>query len=435
MAQDDAIGMGVDSGATVSVRDKGAALSGGTVALDQVGAQGWNLLREDLPLPLAVLKVSALRNNSRWMRSFTERHGVAIAPHGKTTMAPALFDLQLRDGAWGVTLSTPHQIAAALDFGMRRIFVANQIMGRAAIGFLFDALDRQPDLELFTLVDSVELVDQIERTMRTRACGRRLNVLVEKGFEGGRTGCRTVAEAVAVAHRIANSPVLRLAGVEGFEGIIRKSDTQATLAALRAFLGSVVDVAEQCDRAGLFDGPILLSAGGSAFFDLVVDAFGGASLSVETTILLRSGCYITHDSGMYTRLFAYLPERAPEVLAQGGPVPALEVWAYVQSCPEPGRAIVTLGKRDASYDDLPVPELWFRPDGGEPRPQPLGEGYSISALNDQHGYLTLPPGSPLRVGDMVSFGISHPCLTFDKWRLLQLVNDDYDIVGAVRTYF
>lgn len=425
---------GVDAGASIGVRDKGAPLIGVDVPIADIAAHRWNVLREDLPLPLAVLKSRALVRNSGWMRTFVEGKGVEIAPHGKTTMAPALFDLQERDGAWGITLSTAHQIAAALDMGHRRIFVANQIVGKAAIGFVLNALARYDDLELYALADSVALIDQIERVAATMKTPRRLNLLVERGFDGGRTGCRSLNEAMLVAHRVAASPVLRLAGIEGFEGIIRKADPDATRAALDHFLTEVVAVAEACDREGLFDGPILLSAGGSAFFDLVVEAFKRAELSHPARIMLRSGCYITHDSGMYTHAFEYLRQRAPTLFADGGPEPALEVWSYVQSRPEPGRAIVMLGKRDVSYDDMPVAERWFRP-GSDAEPAALSPGHKVRALNDQHGYLDLPDDSPLSVGDMVAFGISHPCLTFDKWRVLYVVDDNHDVIGAVRTYF
>jgi D-serine deaminase-like pyridoxal phosphate-dependent protein len=61
-------------------------------------------------------------------------------------------------------------------------------------------------------------------------------------------------------------------------------------------------------------------------------------------VVLRSGCYLTHDDGLYARA-SPLPELRP----------ALELWARVLSCPEPGLAIAGFGKRDAPYDiDLPV---------------------------------------------------------------------------------
>ena len=45
------------------------------IALRDIGSQGWNLLREDLPLPLAVLRESALAHNGDWMRRFLEASG------------------------------------------------------------------------------------------------------------------------------------------------------------------------------------------------------------------------------------------------------------------------------------------------------------------------------------------------------------------------
>ncbi len=426
----------IDAGAVVSARDKGMPGHVADLPIAEVGAQHWNLLAEDLPLPVAILSAPALERNSAWMRDFIAAKNVAIAPHGKTTMAPTLFDLQMRDGAWGVTVSTTQQIAAARAAGHRRIFVANEIVGRASIKYVFNQIAQDETLELYCLVDSLALVDQIEKVAIAIGAPRPLSVLVEKGFEGGRTGCRTVDEALAVAQAVAASPHLSLAGIEGFEGIIRKADPASTLLALETFLAEVVAVAEVCDAENLFVGEtILLSAGGSAFFDLVVTAFDRAKLSRPHMSLLRSGCYITHDSIMYTKLIGFLEERAPDLFAAGGLEPALHVWAYVQSRPEPTRAIVTMGKRDVSYDDLPVASLWYRPGGAMLAPRPMPEGHRVVALNDQHGYLDIPEDSSLAVGDMIAFGISHPCLTFDKWRVLPVVDQAYDVVGAVRTYF
>jgi D-serine dehydratase len=161
-----------------------------------------------------------------------------------------------------------------------------------------------------------------------------------------------------------------------------------------------------------------------------------ADLGREVMTITRSGCYLTHDSLMYSAFFRQLVERSPEVGALGeGLKPALEVWGYVQSTPEPGLALVTIGKRDVSYDvEMPKPERWFRP-GADDRPRPLGDGYAATRMDDQHLYLKSPNDSRLRVGDMVGFGVSHPCTTFDKWRFMPVVNDDYDVVAAITTYF
>jgi D-serine dehydratase len=426
----------IDAGAIVSARDKGMPGHIADLPITEVGAQRWNLLAEDLPLPAAILSAPALDRNSAWMRDFIAARNVALAPHGKTTMAPTLFNLQMRDGAWGVTVSTAQQIAAARAAGHRRIFVANQIVGRASIRYVLEQIAQDDALELYCLVDSIALAEQTEAVAAAMDLPRPLCVLVEKGFAGGRTGCRTVDEALAVARVVAASPHLSLVGIEGFEGIIRKSDAASTLLALETFLAEVVALAEACDAQDLFESQtILLSAGGSAFFDLVVAAFDRATLSRPHMSLLRSGCYITHDSIMYTKLAELLERRAPELFTAGGLEPALHVWAYVQSRPEPTRAIVTMGKRDVSYDDLPVASLWFRPGGSMLAPRPMPADHRVVALNDQHGFLDIPADSSLAVGDMVAFGISHPCLTFDKWRVLSVVDQAYDVVGAVRTYF
>jgi D-serine dehydratase len=114
-------------------------------------------------------------------------------------------------------------------------------------------------------------------------------------------------------------------------------------------------------------------------------------------------------------------------------MPALEVWAYVQSRPEPEKVLLTMGKRDVSYDELPVPRFWCQAGGA--RPHPIGDGHRVTGLNDQHCHMNVPTNSPLQVGDMVGFGVSHPCLTFDKWPVLYVVDDDYTVTGAVRTFF
>jgi len=404
--------------------------------LRTLGEQGWNLLHGDLPLPVAVIKASALSHNSRWMRSFLHHFGVALCPHGKTTMAPQLFARQLADGAWGITVATVQQLRVCRRFGVQRVIMANQLVGREATREVLAMLRADPDFWFACLVDSVALVEQMAEVARSFGADRPLQVLLEGGYAGGRTGCRTAEQAVEVARAVAAAPELALIGVEGFEGLIVRPTQEQTAAAVEEFLASLVALAKTCVAEDLFaPGKILLSAGGSAFFDQVTDAFGGARLGREVEVVLRSGCYLTHDSKMYREFFEHMRARQPEVEGLGdGLRAALELWACVQSLPEPGLAIATLGKRDASFDvHMPVPEQWFRP-GLHEHPQPLA-GFEVTAMNDQHAYLSMPQDSPLRVGDLVSFGISHPCTTFDRWQLLYVVDDDYRVVEGIRTFF
>jgi len=408
-------------------------------ALRDIAKKGWNLLREDLALPAAVLKTSALDHNDAWMQSFLKLSGAVISPHGKTTMSPALFRRQLEHGAWAMTVATAQQIQVCREMGVNRIVLANQLIGRQAIRYVLDEVAAHGDLELYCLADSVAGVTQLVRALGGRSLRAPLNLLLEGGMVGGRTGCRDLATALDVARAIAQAgPSLRLRGVEGFEGLINVKTPEETEARVRAFLDFLGSIAEACVKENLFAlGPIILSAGGSAFYDLVVERFSRERLGRESLVLTRSGCYLTHDSGMYRRMFQRLNERTPAVGQLGqGLQPALEVWTYVQSRPELGLAICTMGRRDVSSDtDMPIPQTWYRPGGDAAPPQPLGPGYTVTGLNDQHAYMTVPAGTPLQVGDLVSFGVSHPCTTFDKWQVLYLVDDAYNVTAAVRTYF
>jgi D-serine dehydratase len=418
-------------------RTKGLAAGAAGISLAAIGRAGWNVLAEDLPLPLALLRDSALRHNSAWMRRFLAATGVALAPHGKTTMSPQLFARQLADGAWGITVATVQQLRVCREHGIARVLLANQLVGRQAIAYVLEELARDPAFEFYALVDSVAGVEALAAALRARGAGRRLQLLVECGVDGGRTGCRTLAQALEVAGRVAAArDVLALAGVEGYEGSVPGATPEEQERNIARFVAFMSEVAAACAAERLFDAePVLLSAGGSAFFDLAA-TLPQTLAGRRTQVVLRSGCYLTHDTDVYRRAFERMRDRTSLVASLGeGLREALEVWAYVQSAPEPGLAILTMGKRDVSHDlALPFPRWHFRPGAGAP-PAAVPAEWRIAALNDQHAYLRTAGGPALRVGDMIGCAISHPCTTFDKWRFLPVVDDRYAVVDAVVTCF
>ena len=402
-----------------------------------IGVQDWNVLHADTSFPVALLKSSALRHNLGWMRDFCARYGAVLAPHGKTTMCPQLFGAQLANGAWGMTLATAGQVQVAHRFGVRRVLLANQLVARSDINGVLALMHDDPDFDFYALADSPSGVARLASAVAGHPLARPLPLLVELGLPGKRAGCRTLEEAMAVARAIAAAPGLQLAGIEGYEGLLVTNDREADLRAVDAFLGQLVQLVRQCDAEKLFGGAqVLLSAGGSSYFDLVARGLRGVSgISRPVTTILRSGCYLTSDHGLYERHIADLNAREA---AADGLRPALEVWSMVQSRPEPTLAILTMGKRDASYDvDLPTALYSHRPGPGKPADLP--PGCSIIKMNDQHAYLRLPEGdaicATLAVGDLVGCGISHPCTTFDKWPLLLAVDDGYHVQYAVNTFF
>lgn len=416
---------------------KGFPFTAAPCRASEIAGRGWNVLAGDLPLPLAVLSRPALDHNLAWMQDFARRKGVALAPHGKTTMSPELFALQLGAGAWGLTFATAHQAAVGVAAGARRIILANQVVCDADFDALDTLLSRHSDLRLWFLVDSLAQLALIEDWTTRRGSARVFDVLLEIGIAGQRTGCRGLEEALALAQAIADSDCMRLGGIECYEGLAARCDSPHDRRAVAELVQRAIDAARACDARRLWadDEAILITAGGSAVFDLVVPLLRAQGLSRPVQGVLRSGCYVTHDHGNYAR-YLKLVERREGL--DDSLRPALEVWTMVQSVPEPGLALLTCGRRDISYDiEMPIPQRIAR--RGQQFAQPAPAGWRVDALNDQHAYLRFDAGATAdaepRVGDRVALGISHPCTTFDKWRWMPLVDDDGSVTGAVSMRF
>lgn len=395
-----------------------------------IGAQHWNVLAADTSLPVAVLKASALQHNLDWMRSFCARHGVLLAPHGKTTMSPQLFAAQIENGAWGITLATIPQVQIALRYGVRRVILANELVAPADIRAVLHLMQEDAGFEFYALVDSLQGVERLSQAVQAFGLQRPLPLLVELGMRGKRAGCREPKEVMAVARAVAAAPGLQLAGIEGYEGLASDVDT------VNVFLGRMAELLQAAAEEDLFAGEqVIISAGGSSYFDLVARGFKGLAVAGKTLLpILRSGCYLTNDHGHYFNQIAELEVREGGK-AGAGLRPALEVWATVLSRPEPNLAILSMGKRDAGFDlGLPMAIAAHRPGGASLL---LPQGAVIDKMNDQHAYLRWPEGvqAGLQVGDLVGCGISHPCTTFDKWPLLLLVDDRYNVLQAVNTFF
>jgi D-serine dehydratase len=381
-------------------------------------------LLEDVSLPAAAIFDSALANNIAWMQRFADDHGAQLAPHGKTTMTPALFRRQLDAGAWGITLATAIQCTAAFEHGVTRLLMANQLVGTPNMAIVVGLIERGADY--CCLVDSAANVEALDRFFGRR--GQTVQVLIELGVPGGRCGVRDASALAALVDAIAAAPAVALCGIEGYEGLI---GGEHAVDRVRVYAAQLVATLRGLMDSDAFAGrkPIVTAAG-SQWFDLIAEAFDQADLRERCTPVLRPGCYVVHDHRSYRDALAEVKARHPEL--EGNLQPALVVFAHVQSLPEPGLAVIAMGKRDISCDpDLPMPLQRHRP--GEPA-QPLPH-CSVRKVMDQHTMLAIPDDTDLRIGDIVSFGASHPCLTFDKWRQVLRVDDDLRVLEAMPTFF
>jgi D-serine deaminase-like pyridoxal phosphate-dependent protein len=394
---------------------------------------GWVVSAGDTATPVATLSVDDLEHNASAMAAWCARVGADLAPHAKTSLSPELLERQVRHGAWAMTAALPRQAALLWDQGIDRVLVANEVSDPAAVRWLVSERDADPDRRLWLYADSAAGVAQLTAALVDERPAGPLDVLVEIGHSGGRTGARGVAAGLEVARAVAAAPQLRLAGVAAYEGTIGARRDDDTGRAVDAFLGQVGELVAAIAQHRLYEveQPIV-TAGGSVWFDRVATVLAVPTTAVGGRLVLRSGCYLFHDHGLYA---AGTPAAAG---VAGAPElrPALTVWARVVSRPEPGLALVDAGRRDLSHDaGLPVPLSAHRPGGHGVGLDLVDAGASVSGLSDQHAFVQLPAAVDVRVGDLVRLGISHPCTTLDRWPVLLLVDADHAVVGAVRTQF
>jgi D-serine deaminase-like pyridoxal phosphate-dependent protein len=381
----------------------------GRTAAD-VCADSPRLFADDAVGPVCVLSADALAHNLATMAQWCSGRGVELAPHGKTHMSPQLLARQFDAGASAVTAATISQVRTFRAFGVHNVVLANELVDAAGLRWLASELDAHPDFTLVCWVDSVRAVELMASALTAAGADRPLDVCVEVGMAGGRTGCRGPDCVDEVARAVVASPRLRLVGVAGYEAALGHELDPDAVAVVRSYLSDVRATVRRL--APIFEtDQILATAGGSTYFDTVAEALTGWPADMCVRTILRSGCYLTHDDGLYGRTSPL----------RDGLRPALRVWSQVVSRPEPDLAVLTMGRRDVSFDqDLPVP-------------------YGLTTarvvkLNDQHAYLRLGD-EQVEVGDWLEFGISHPCTVFDKWPMIPLLDGDDRVVDLIRTFF
>ncbi|HET7306776.1 MAG TPA: amino acid deaminase [Gammaproteobacteria bacterium] len=391
------------------------------------GAESPSLLHA-VSLPALAVYDAALSHNLTWMQRFATVHHTQLAPHGKTTMTPAIFRRQIDAGAWGITLATAPQCRAAYrEGGVRRLLMANQLVDQANMQIIADLL-RDPEVDFYCLVDSPKQAHDLNKFFGTR--GLVLQVLIELGAPGGRCGCRSPEEVQALAREVIDAPALALAGIEGYEGAI---GTGASENAIRQYVELLVSTGLQLPSDPAFTGTKrVITAAGSEWYDVVAQVFDRPEVHERFIPLLRPGCYVTHDHGTYAQAQQAVQARRPDL--GDGLKPAMAVIAAIQSVPERGFAIAALGRRDVGFDAaLPLPLRRYRASAGFV-PEPI-DGCSVTRLMDQHAFLNTPGSCDLDVGDIVAFGISHPCTTFDKWRQICLIDDEMNVLDILPTRF
>jgi D-serine dehydratase len=388
-------------------------------------------------LPLLSLDLPTFEANCRAMLQLCEHAGVQIAPHAKTPMSPALAASLVRQGAWGASVADLRQAEVMLSHGLRRIVIANEIGGRAAAARLAALLDRHRDAEVYLFFDSQILIDALAAEWRKTPELPRLGLLLEVGC--GRGGVHDHAQVVELVRASAaiGDQRLQLAGVAAYEGTVNRPPALAAeMNALLDDLFTRMKDALGAVRAVVGSEPLLLSAGGSTLFDVVIArAAPIVQADRNADLLLRSGACYFGDHGAMPERFAsilarnLLPTKQLQCVAELRP--ALRLWAEALSVHD-SVAICGFGLRDAGHDQgAPVPlRLWRY---GKPLADISGHS-AVAKVNDQHAFVDIAE-IQINVGDVVEFGIRHPCTTIDKHQLLFGLGDDGTVREVFRTHF
>lgn len=383
-----------------------------------------SFFESDFQFPMAAIKASSLKHNITCIAEYFKSVGVVHSPHVKTTMSPEIAKMQVEAGSWSITLANYFQANVFLDFGFRRILIANEVMEPAAIR---DIAQRNvdPDTQIIFYVDSLDGLEKIQAAIFGLASAQ-LHLLIEVGSVGARAGMRDLAGVAPLAKKISEDSRLTLMGISGYEGILDFEDrSESGSADVRGFLRKMVEAARLA-RPFVSHEKIILSAGGSAFFDIVVEEL--AKYEGDSLVVVRNGAYVSHDHNGYDLVYPFVHETDERKLH-----PAIEIWSQVISKPENLLAILNVGKRDLGNDSgnpTPIKKRKVGP-GAEIMPFEA----EVKRLNDQHGYLFINEQKDLGLTDLVGLGIAHPCTTFDKWRYLALVNDDYQVIDLLHTFF
>jgi D-serine deaminase-like pyridoxal phosphate-dependent protein len=424
-----------DAELTLSVRHKSVPPAFWGRPAAEVAAERHPL--SEFSTPLLTFDRAASDHNAATLMAWARERGLELAPHGKTTMAPALWQSQLDAGAVALTLANLPQLHVARAFGVQRLMLANALVDPAGLAWIARELDADPEFAFAAWADSVATVTLMDAGLRAAGVGRGadpetdrpIEVLVELGGAGGRTGARSIAEAEDVAAAIRAAPTLRLAGVAGYEGALAHDASPEGLGAVRGYLRDLAELHRRLAAAYETDHPVI-TAGGSAYFDDVAETLTPAATESGAEVVVRAGAYVIHDDGFY-RGISPLSRTTHTTRTPATPFrAAMHGWARVVSHPEPNLSLLDAGKRDFPFDEgLPLPQLvrGVGPASG-----------TVTALNDQHTFLR-DAGDSAPVGAVLRFGLSHPCTALDKWTLIPVVDDadsaDPQIVDLVRTFF
>lgn len=404
----------------------------------------WNILKQDIQFPILTINENKFNKNLISMKKYSDANNVYLAPHCKTSMSPQLLNKIEELGCWGFTAANNQQLMVLLQMGVKKIILANLITNESNLLNIFELLKKHKHVsELYVCVDSRFGVNLINKISKKYSFNKKIKVLIEIGITNSRSGIRNLSALKSLIKSIVKLPPnFILSGILFYEGAAKSNNYQITLKKVKKIIMFGITCINFLARNNLIrNDEYIISGGGSEFFDLVVFYIRKFNKFKKTRIIIRPGSYIAYGHGYYMSVLKKLDIRkkiliknkiykASELFS-----PSLELWAYIISQQDDGKAILNFGKRDVSYDlGLPIPLAIYR-NSKLIKKIEKNNKIKIFKLNDQHAFIKFNKGFDIKVGDLLKFGVSHPCITLDNWNTLFMINSNYLIKEGIKTFF
>ena len=329
----------------------------------------------ELETPALVVDLDIMEENLQRMADYCRQHDLALRPHVKTHKSPLLARRQIDLGSTGITVAKLGEAEVMSGEGLNALLLAYPVVGPHKARRLNELLDQA---RVAVSLDSEEALSWASRG----AAGRPLDVLVEIDFGMRRCGLPPGREPLRLARAIEAEPGLRFAGIMLYAGHIHP-DAEKSTRRVDRLAGELARQLELFRRERL---EVQIVSGGStpsAFY----------SHRIEGLTEIRPGTYIFNDRN--TLLWGACTRDQC----------AAFVWTTVVSTAVPGQSIIDGGSKTFSSDSLAP--------GNAPGYGLVAEFPEIefARMNEEHGYLRLPEGLELKVGQPLRIIPNHICAT------------------------
>jgi len=354
-----------------------------------------NWIDLEVATPGLVVDLAVLDRNLDEMAGIAAGAGVELYPHAKTHRMAEIGRRQIARGAHGLCVAKLGEAEAFAAAGVKRLFVANPIVGpqKAARAL---ALSRRVDLLLAT--DSADAARSIGPTFAAAGATARVMLAIDSGL--GREGV-SPAQAPDIAAAVSAVPGIELVGIYTHEGTTYSAKDGPDLTGkAQAAARLMVGVAESIRARGIALPIVSLGASASA----------REVAHVPGVTQIRPGIYAFNDVGQIALGNATLETTA------------IRVIATVVSHPEPGRACIDAGSKSLSTDLVPASAHRDEYPG-------MGllvnaPGWIIERMSEEHGWLRWHgTGEPtaLPVGTRLEIVPNHVCMAFAMLRRASVV--------------